>query len=179
VKRIRPLFAASIILALATLLPVAAFATQALNPTPDPSPAVVAEPEATPAPESCLDPETSSVDCFPAATPTTDNCWDCEGTTMTESERYAAACSAEMLQKYPSMLSTCFPKKWAWVCFSEDPIRNIEAHCEMYRRDLDPLGVFATPPPPPTPEALPTPVPTATPTPTPVPDPEAPSTATP
>jgi len=177
-KRVRPLFAASVILALATLLPVAVLSAQEPGPTPDPSPAVVVEPEVTPASESCFDPETSSVDCFPDATPTPDNCWDCEGTTMTEAERYAAACSAEMLQKYPSMLSTCFPKKWAWVCFSEDPIRNIEAHCEMYRRDLDPLGVFATPVVP-TPEALPTPVPTATPDPTPDPDPGSSATATP
>jgi len=178
-KRVRPLFAASVILALATLLPVAVLSAQEPGPTPDPSPAVVVEPEVTPASESCFDPETSSVDCFPDATPTPDNCWDCEGTTMTEAERYAAACSAEMLQKYPSMLSTCFPKKWAWVCFSEDPIRNIEAHCEMYRRDLDPLGIFATPAPMPTPEPLPTPAPTATPTPTPVPEPEGPATTAP
>jgi len=111
------------------------------------------------------------------ATPTPEEtiagCWDCAGGTMTEAERYTAACSAEMLQKYPSMLSTCFPKKWAWVCFSEDPIRNIEAHCEMYRRDLDPLGVFATPAPVPTPEPLPIPELTPEPTPILVPTPEA------
>jgi hypothetical protein len=178
-NRIRPLFAASIILALATLLPVAAFSAQEPSPTPDPSAAVVVEPEVTPAPESCIDPETASADCFPNATPTPDNCWDCEGTTMTEAERYAAACSAEMIQKNPSMLSTCFPKKWAWVCFPEDPILNIEGHCEMYRRDLDPLGIFATPAPMPTPEPLPTPAPTATPDPTRVPDPESPATVTP
>ena len=165
-KRTRPLLVASAILALATLLPVAALAAQALNPMPEPSPTTVLEtsPDATPTADN--------------ATPTPDTCWDCEGNTMTEAERYAAACSAEMLQKYPSMLSTCFPKKWAWVCFSEDPIRNIEAHCEMYRRDLDPLGVFATPAVP-TPEALPTPEPKATPDPTPDPDPGSPSTPTP
>jgi hypothetical protein len=206
-KRIRPLFAASIILALATLLPVASLAAQALNLTPDTNPAAVVDVNGDPAALAavcarvaageivegviydctaydefqarCSDPETSSADCFPNATPTPDNCWDCEGTTMTEAERYAAACSAEMIQKYPSMLSTCFPKKWAWVCFTEDPILNIEGHCEMYRRDLDPLGIFATPAPIPTPEPLPTPVPTATPDPTPVPEPESPATATP
>ena len=69
------------------------------------------------------------------------------------------------------MLDECFPEKWEWVCFPLPPDGN--GTCEMYRRDLDPLGIFATPPPMPTPEPLPTPVPTAT------PDPEAPATATP
>ena len=179
-KRIRPLFVASVILALATLLPVAVFSAQELNPTADPSPAVVAEPEvmpvleATSIPESCFDPETSSMDCFPNATPTPDNCWDCEGTTMTEAEKLAAACAPAVVAANPQHLPLCFPKKWVWVCFSEP-----DGHCEMYRRDLDPLGIFATPPPPPTPGVPPTPVPTATPDPTPEPEPEAPATATP
>ena len=208
-KRIRPLFVASVILALATLLPVAVFSVE---PPAAPEPArstsstvvdvngdpaalaaicervaageivegVIYDCSAFPAFQIvCSDPERSSMDCFPDATPAPDTCWDCEGNTMTEAERYAAACSAEMLQKYPSMLSTCFPKKWAWVCFSEDPIRNIEAHCEMYRRDLDPLGIFATPPPMPTAEPTPTPQLPVTPDPTPVPDPESPATPTP
>ena len=180
-NRIRPLFAAGIILALATLLPVAAFATQALNLTSDSNPAVVVEPdvtpvlEATPIPESCFDPETSSLDCFPNATPAPDTCWDCEGTTMTEVEKLAAACAPAVVAANPQHLPLCFPKKWAWVCFTADPTRNITEHCEMYRRDLDPYGIFALQPPPPTPVVPPTPVPTATPDPT----PEPPATATP
>ena len=108
-----------------------------------------------------------------------EGCWDCEGSTMTEAEKLAAACTPEVLATNPQHLDLCFPEKWAWVCFTADPDRNITEHCEMYRRDLDPYGIFATPPPLPTPEALPTPVPTATPDLTPVPDPETPATATP
>jgi hypothetical protein len=184
-KRIRPLFVVSVILALATLLPVAAFSAQEPNPTPDPSPAVVVEPEvtpvleATPVPESCFDPETSSMDCFPNATPAPDTCWDCEGSTMTPEEGRAIYCSSAFLEEHPQMLDECFPDKWEWVCFTEDPARNITEHCEMYRRDLDPYGIFAPQPPPPTPGVPPTPVPTATPDPTPVPDLESPATPTP
>ncbi len=101
-----------------------------------------------------------------------EGCWDCEGTTMTEAEKLAAACTPEVLAANPQHLTLCFPDKWEWVCFPD-------GHCEMYRQDLDPLGIFATPPPPPTPGVPPTPVPTATPGPTPVPDPEIPATATP
>ena len=171
-KRIRPLFAASVVLAMATLLPVAVFSAQEPNPTPEPSAAFVVEPEVTPVPESCFDPETSSVDCFPDATPAPDSCWDCEGSTMTEAEKLAAACTPAVLAANPQHLDLCFPDKWEWVCFPD-------GHCEMYRQDLDPLGIFATPPPPPTPGVPPTPVPTATPDPTPVPDPESPATDTP
>jgi hypothetical protein len=100
---------------------------------------------------------------------------------MTEAEKLAAACTPAVLAANPQHLDLCFPEKWAWVCFTADPARNITEHCEMYRRDLDPYGIFATPPPPPTPEPLPTPVPTATPDPTPepTPEPESESTATP
>jgi hypothetical protein len=101
-----------------------------------------------------------------------EGCWDCEGSTMTEAEKLAAACTPEVLATNPQHLDLCFPKKWAWVCFPDE-------HCEMYRRDLDPLGIFATPPPMPTPEPLPTPEPTAKPDLTPVPEPEPESTATP
>ena len=101
-----------------------------------------------------------------------EGCWDCEGSTMTEAEKLAAACTPAMLAANPQHLDLCFPEKWAWVCFPD-------GHCEMYRRDLDPLGIFATPPPPPTPGVPPTPVPTVTPDPTPVPDPESPATVTP
>ena len=101
-----------------------------------------------------------------------EGCWDCEGTTMTEAEKLAAACTPEVLAANPQHLTLCFPDKWEWVCFPD-------GHCEMYRRDLDPLGIFATPPPPPTPGVPPTPVPTATPDLPPVPDPESPATATP
>jgi hypothetical protein len=101
-----------------------------------------------------------------------EGCWDCEGSTMTEAEKLAAACTPAMLAANPQHLDLCFPEKWAWVCFPD-------GHCEMYRQDLDPLGIFAAPPPPPTPGVPPTPVPTATPDPTPVPEPETPATATP
>ena len=101
-----------------------------------------------------------------------EGCWDCEGTTMTESEKLAAACTPEVLAANPQHLTLCFPDKWEWVCFPD-------GHCEMYRQDLDPLGIFATPPPPPTPGVPPTPVPTATPDLTPVPEPEIPATSTP
>jgi hypothetical protein len=152
-KRIRPLFAASVILALATLLPVAALAAQALSPTTEPSP-------------------TTDLEVSPETTPVPDTCWDCVDSSMTSEEGRAIYCSAQSLKENPQMLDECFPDKWEWVCFPE-------GNCEMYRRDLDPLGIFATPPPPPTPGVPPTPVPTATPDPTPVPDPESPATATP
>ena len=204
-KRIRPLFAASIILALATLLPVAAFATQALNLASDTNPAAVVDVNGDPAALAavcarvaagelvegvvydcsafpafqivCTDPERSSMDCFPNATPAPDTCWDCEGSTMTTEEGRAIYCAPAFLEKNPQMLDECFPEKWEWVCFPLPPDGN--GTCEMYRRDLDPLGIFATPPPMPTPEPLPTPVPTATPDPTPVPEPESPATPTP
>jgi hypothetical protein len=190
-NRIRPLFAASIILALVTLLPVAAFANQALNLTPDSSPAAVVDVNGDPAALAavcarvaageivegvvydcsafpafqivCTDPETSSADCFPNATPAPDTCWDCEGSTMTAEAARAIYCSPAFLEKNPQMLDECFPDTWEWVCFSEP-----DGHCEMYRRDLDPLGIFATPAPMPT--AEPTPTPTAEPTPEPTPD---------
>ena len=101
-----------------------------------------------------------------------EGCWDCEGTTMTEAEKLAAACTPEVLAANPQHLTLCFPDKWEWVCFPD-------GHCEMYRQDLDPLGIFATPPPPPTPGVQPTPAPTATPDLTPVPEPEIPATSTP
>lgn len=111
----------------------------------------------------------------PTAGPTdaaVDGCWDCPGTTMTEAEKLAAACSPAMLATFPQHLDLCFPDKWAWVCFTEDPTKNIKEHCAMYRRDLDPYGIFATPAPMPTPEPLPTPVPTEAPDPTLEPEPE-------
>ena len=203
-KRIRPLFVASVILALATLLPVAVFSVE---PPAVPEPAqgtsstivdvngdpaalaaicervaagetverVVYDCSAFPAFQIvCTDPERSSMDCFPDATPAPDSCWDCEGSTMTEAEKLAAACTPAVLAANPRHLTLCFPDKWEWVCFPD-------GHCEMYRQDLDPLGIFATQPPMPTPEPTPTPtpVPTATPDPTPEPDPESPATATP
>ena len=105
----------------------------------------------------------------PVVTPTdaaTGGCWDCPGTTMTEEEKLAAACSPAMLAAFPQHLTLCFPDKWEWVCFPD-------GHCEMYRQDLDPLGIFATPAPMPTPEPLPTAELTPEPTPTVVPTPEA------
>ncbi len=132
-------------------------------------------------------PEATSYEPFtepPSPTPgpvtSTEGCWDCEGSTMTEEEKLAAACTPAMLAANPQHLDLCFPEKWAWVCFTADPARNITEHCEMYRRDLDPNGIFSPQPlPPPTPGALPTPVLTATPDPMPVPAPETPATSTP
>jgi len=93
------------------------------------------------------------------ATPTPEEtiagCWDCAGSTMTEAEVVAAVCSPAFLEKNPQMLDECFPDKWEWVCFPE-------GNCEMYRRDLDPLGIFATPTPEPTPTVVPTPEATGT-----------------
>ena len=110
----------------------------------------------------------------PSPTPgdSADECWDCPGSTWQAERPRSYYCSPEALVKHPQMLNECFPDKWAWVCFPD-------GHCEMYRRDLDPLGIFATPAPMPTPEPLPTPVPTATPDPTPEPEPESTATPTP
>ena len=115
----------------------------------------------------------------PEATEPPNTCWDCVGSTYTWAEARLWFCTEERAKQEPWILDECWPEKWAWVCFSEDPVQNITEHCEMYRRDLDPLGVFATPPPMPTPEPLPTPDPTATPDPTPDPDPGSSATATP
>jgi len=103
----------------------------------------------------CTDPERSSMDCFPDATPAPDSCWDCVDSSMTPEEGRAIYCSAQSLKENPQMLDECFPDKWEWVCFPE-------GNCEMYRRDLDPLGIFATPTPEPTPTVVPTPEATET-----------------
>jgi len=108
----------------------------------------------------------------PEPTEPPNTCWDCLGSTYTWAEARVWYCTAERAQQEPWILDECWPEKWEWVCFPD-------GHCEMYRQDLDPLGIFATPPPMPTPEPLPTPVPTATPDPTPEPEPEVPATATP
>jgi hypothetical protein len=102
----------------------------------------------------------------PAGPPNT--CWDCPGSTYTWAEARVWFCTEERARQEPSILDECWPEKWEWVCFPLPPDGN--GNCEMYRRDLDPLGIFATPPPMPTPEPLPTPVPTASPDPTPAPD---------
>lgn len=126
-------------------------------------------------------PEAASYEPFtepPSPTPEpTDTCWDCPGSTMTEAEKLAAACTPAVLAANPQHLDLCFPEKWAWVCFPLPP--DGSGTCEMYRRDLDPLGIFATPSPPPTPGVPPTPVPTTTPDPTPEPTPESTPTPTP
>ena len=110
----------------------------------------------------------------PEPTEPPNTCWDCLGSTYTWAEARVWYCTAERAQQEPWILDECWPEKWEWVCFPD-------GHCEMYRQDLDPLGIFATQPPMPTPEPLPTPVPTATPDPTPepTPEPEPESTATP
>ncbi len=110
----------------------------------------------------------------PEPTEPPNTCWDCLGSTYTWAEARVWYCTAERAQQEPWILDECWPDKWEWVCFPD-------GHCEMYRQDLDPLGIFATQPPMPTPEPLPTPVPTATPDPTPEPTPEPgqESTATP
>ena len=124
-------------------------------------------------------PEAASYDPFteppsptPEPTEPPNTCWDCLGSTYTWAEARVWYCTAERAQQEPWILDECWPEKWEWVCFPD-------GHCEMYRQDLDPLGIFATPPPPPTPGVAPTPVLTATPDPTPVPEPEPESTATP
>lgn len=108
----------------------------------------------------------------PVPTAPPDSCWDCPGSTYTWAEARVWYCTAERAQQEPWILDECWPYKWEWVCFPD-------GHCEMYRQDLDPLGIFATPPPPPTPGVLPTPVPTATPDLTPEPEPVSTATPTP
>ena len=108
----------------------------------------------------------------PEPTEPPNTCWDCLGSTYTWAEARVWYCTAERAQQEPWILDECWPDKWEWVCFPD-------AHCEMYRQDLDPLGIFATQPPMPTPEPLPTPVPTLTPDSTPEPDPESPATPSP
>ena len=108
----------------------------------------------------------------PEPTEPPNTCWDCLGSTYTWAEARVWYCTAERAQQEPWILDECWPEKWEWVCFPD-------GHCEMYRQDLDPLGIFATQPPMPTPELLPTPVPTATPTPTPEPEPESTPTPSP
>jgi len=108
----------------------------------------------------------------PEPTEPPNTCWDCLGSTYTWAEARVWYCTAERAQQEPWILDECWPEKWEWVCFPD-------GHCEMYRQDLDPLGIFATPPPMPTPEPLPTPVPTATPDPTPEPEPESTPTPSP
>ena len=108
----------------------------------------------------------------PEPTEPPNTCWDCLGSTYTWAEARVWYCTAERAQQEPWILDECWPDKWEWVCFPD-------GHCEMYRQDLDPLGIFATQPPMPTPEPLPTPVPTATPDSTPEPDPESPATPSP
>jgi hypothetical protein len=122
-------------------------------------------------------PEASSYEPFteppsptPEPTEPPNTCWDCPGSTYTWAEARVWYCTAERAQQEPWILDECWPDKWEWVCFPD-------GHCEMYRQDLDPLGIFAAPAPMPTPEPLPTPVPTATPTPE--PEPESPVTPTP
>jgi hypothetical protein len=112
----------------------------------------------------------------PVPTAPPDSCWDCYDSTYTWAEARVWYCSEERVRENPLIVDECWPDKWEWVCFPD-------GHCEMYRRDLDPLGIFAPQPPPPTPGVPPTPVPTATPDPTPdltpVPEPEIPATSTP
>jgi hypothetical protein len=133
-KRIRPLFVASAILALATLLPVAVLSVEPsvapepgqatsqtivnVNGDPDALAAVcehvaaggtvegvVYDCSALPAFQiECTDPQRASMDCFPDATPAPDNCWDCPGSTMTREEVFAAVCSPVSLKENPQML---------------------------------------------------------------------------
>lgn len=112
-------------------MPIAVLSAQAPNSTFELSPTVI-------------------VDFSPSPTPVPDTCWDCEGSTMNAEAARAIYCSPAFLKENPQMLDECFPEKWEWVCFPD-------GHCEMYRQDLDPLGIFATPLPVPTPEPLPTP----------------------
>jgi len=102
----------------------------------------------------------------PEPTEPPNTCWDCLGSTYTWAEARVWYCTAERAQQEPWILDECWPEKWEWVCFPD-------GHCEMYRQDLDPLGIFATPAPVPTPEPLPTPELTPEPTPILVPTPEA------
>lgn len=117
----------------------------------------------------------------PAPTAPPNSCWDCVGSTYTWEEARVWFCTEERAKENPSILDECWPEKWEWVCFPMPP--DGSGTCEMYRRDLDPLGLFATPTPyPTTPTLSPsTPDPTVAPTPelTAEPAPDASSTPTP
>jgi hypothetical protein len=90
------------------------------------------EPEATPVPDRCLNPETSSVDCFPNATPVPDTCWDCLGNTLTDEETLLLVCSPESLAENPQHFETCYEDEWIYSC---DP----DGWCEFDEGD-DPTG---------------------------------------
>jgi hypothetical protein len=119
-----------------------------------------------------FDPLTEPPSPTPEPTEPPNTCWDCPGSTYTWAEARVWYCTAERAKQEPWIRDECWPEKWEWVCFPD-------GHCEMYRRDLDPLGIFAPQPPPPTPGVPPTPAPTATPEITPEPEPESTETVTP
>ena len=117
-------------------------------------------------------PEAASFDPFteppsptPVSTAPPNSCWDCDGSTYTWEEARVWYCTEERAKENPSILDECWPDKWEWVCFPMPP--DGSGTCEMYRRDLDPLGLFATPTPYPTspPLSPSTPNPTVAPTP--------------
>ena len=101
----------------------------------------------------------------PVPTAPPNSCWDCDGSTYTWEEARVWYCTEERAKENPSILDECWPDKWEWVCFPMPP--DGSGTCEMYRRDLDPLGLFATPTPYPTspPLSPSTPNPTVAPTP--------------
>lgn len=83
------------------------------------------EPEVTPIPDRCLNPETSSVDCFPDATPVPDTCWDCLGSTMTPEEARAIYCSPTSLEKNPQMVDECFPSSTPTLTPEQSPTEEL------------------------------------------------------
>jgi hypothetical protein len=62
------------------------------------------------------------IEYYPSAEPSPsvdlsiNNCWDCDGSTMTEEEKLAAACTPAMLRANPQHLDLCFPDKYVWTC---------------------------------------------------------------
>lgn len=106
----------------------------------------------------------------PEPTEPPNTCWDCDGSTYTWEEARVWYCTEERAKENPSILDECWPDKWEWVCFPMPP--DGSGTCEMYRQDLDPLGLFATPTPyPTTPPLSPsTPEPTVEPTVAPTPE---------
>ena len=109
----------------------------------------------------------------PEPTEPPNTCWDCVGSTYTWEEARVWYCTEERAQQEPWILDECWPDKWEWVCFPMPP--DGSGTCEMYRQDLDPLGIFATPQPPPTPAPTPDATPEVPPAPTAAPSIEPPA----
>ena len=106
---------------------------------------------------------------LPSPTPAPDSCWDCEGSTMTDAEKLAAACSPEVLAANPQHLDLCFPNQYVWTCHPDGTCR-FETPGPTPYNGLDIPTTLPSPTPTPsvepTPPESPAPTPEATPLPT-------------